>query len=271
LKEFIIRSGSGLVYAAVMIGSITLHPLAFLAIFLLIMIVGMTEFYRISSSTGTQPMVYPGIVTGIILFLVFFLSRYAGPDNRILVLIPLSGLILMTLPMFMQKRQPLISAGLTFLGIVYVSLPVSIFNFLVYHPYVEGFNYEVVLFLFIILWVNDTGAYLTGRLIGRHKLFPRISPKKSWEGFTGGLLLALLVTWLGDSFFQNIPQWHLWILCPVIVLSGTLGDFAESAWKRAAGVKDSGKIMPGHGGILDRFDSLIFAAPAAYITITLLT
>ncbi|TSA36449.1 MAG: hypothetical protein D4R64_07475 [Porphyromonadaceae bacterium] len=271
MKEFLTRTVSGLIYAAVMIGSITLHPLIFLAVFLFILILGMIEFYRICSIPESRPMVVPGITTGVILFLTFFLIRYTGLDSRILLLIPASGLVLMILPMFRQKDQPLLSASLTFLGIVYVSLPFSVFNLLVYHPYHEGFDYQVVLFLFLILWLNDTGAYITGKLIGKHKMFPRISPKKSWEGLAGGLLMALLITWLSRPLFPDIPLWHLWILCPVIVITGTFGDLVESSWKRAADVKDSGKLMPGHGGILDRFDSLIFAAPAAYLTITLLT
>jgi phosphatidate cytidylyltransferase len=271
VKEFLTRTLSGLIYSAVMIGSITVHPLIFLAVFLFILILGMIEFYRMCSIPESRPMVVPGITTGVILFLAFFLIRYIGADNRILVLLPASGLVLMTLPMFRQKDQPLLSASLTFLGIMYVSLPITIFNLLVYHPYKEGFDYQIVLFLFLILWLNDTGAYITGKLLGKHKMFPRVSPKKTWEGLAGGLLMALLITWLGRPLFPNIPVLHLWILCPVIVLTGTFGDLVESTWKRAAGVKDSGKLMPGHGGILDRIDSLIFAAPAAYLTITLLT
>jgi len=271
LKEFQIRSVSGLIYAVVMIGSITVHPLVFLVIFLFIMIQGMAEFFRMCSTTASRPMVIPGIIAGIILFITFFLIRFTGTDNRILLLIPASWIILMTIPIFRPKDQPLISASHTFLGIVYVSIPVTIFNLLVYHPYQEGFDYQVVLFLFLILWLNDTGAYISGKLLGKHKMFPRISPKKSWEGLAGGLLMALLVTWLSRPLFPDIPLLHLWILCPVIVITGTFGDLVESGWKRASGIKDSGTLIPGHGGILDRFDSLLFAAPAAYIIITLLT
>lgn len=270
MKEFLTRTLSGLIYAAIMIGSITVHPLIFLAVFLFILILGMIEFYRMCSIPESRPMVVPGITTGVILFLTFFLIRYIGADSRILLLLPASGLILMTMPMFQPKDQPLLSASLTFLGIIYVGLPITIFNVLVYHPYKEGFDYQVVLFLFLILWLNDTGAYITGKLLGKHKMFPRISPKKSWEGLAGGLLMALLITWLSRPLFPDIPLLHLWILCPVIVITGTFGDLVESTWKRAAGIKDSGKLMPGHGGILDRIDSLIFAAPAAYLTITLL-
>ncbi len=271
MKEFLTRTVSGLIYAVVMIASIMIHPLLFLAVFLFILILGMTEFYKICSTEDSQPMTFPGITAGTLLFLAFFLTSYTQIDSKILLFIPAAALILLIVPMFNQGTNPIRSAGLTFLGIVYVSFPVATFNLLVYHPYTEGFNYQVVLFLFLILWLNDTGAYITGKLLGKHKMFPRISPKKSWEGLAGGLLMALLVTWLGRPLFPDIPASHLWILCPVVVITGTMGDLVESSWKRAAGVKDSGKLMPGHGGILDRFDSLILAAPAAYITIHLLT
>ncbi|MCX6226213.1 MAG: phosphatidate cytidylyltransferase [Bacteroidia bacterium] len=271
MKELITRTVSGLIYAAVMIGSITIHPLLFLVVFLFILILGMIEFYRMCSMTGSIPMKVSGISSGVILFLSIFLIRYAGMNSQILLLVPASMLILMILPMFRQNDNPIFSASLTFLGILYVSLPIAVFNLLIYHPYKEGFDYQVVLFLFLILWLNDTGAYITGKLIGKHKMFPRISPKKSWEGIAGGLLVAFLTTWLSRPLFPDIPYWHLWILCPVIVITGTFGDLVESSWKRSAGVKDSGRLMPGHGGILDRFDSLILAAPSAYLTINLLT
>ena len=174
MKEFLTRTLSGLIYAAIMIGSITVHPLIFLAVFLFILILGMIEFYRMCSIPESRPMVVPGITTGVILFLTFFLIRYIGADSRILLLLPASGLILMTMPMFRPKDQPLLSASLTFLGIIYVGLPITIFNVLVYHHYKEGFDYQVVLFLFLILWLNDTGAYITGKLLGKHKMFPRI-------------------------------------------------------------------------------------------------
>lgn len=270
MKELVTRSISGLIYAGLMIGSVTIHPLLFFALFALILVAGMTEFYRLTSDTAVKPFKLTGILTGFIFFSVAFLIHYAGFDSRwVLVGIP-ALLILLAIPMFYPDRHPALSAGFTLLGLVYVALPVTLFNGLVYHPYKDTFDYQVVIFLFAVLWINDTGAYLTGILIGRHKIFPRVSPKKSWEGLAGGLVLASLGTWILLPLFPSIPAGHLWILLPVIVLTGTLGDFAESAWKRSAGVKDSGKIMPGHGGVLDRFDSLIFAAPAVYLTIRLL-
>jgi phosphatidate cytidylyltransferase len=271
MREFLVRALSGLVYVLVMIGSILIHPLVFLGVFLFLLIVGMLEFYRLGRIQDSRPLVVPGIVTGVLVFTGTFLVRFYGLDSRILLLVPAASLVLMILPIFRSQGPSLVSAALTFMGLLYVSIPLTTFNYLATHPYTEGFDYQVILFLFAILWLNDTGAYLTGILIGRHKMFPRISPKKSWEGFAGGLLMALLVTWITRPLFPDIPALHAWILCPVMVVSGTLGDLVESAWKRSAGVKDSGTIMPGHGGILDRIDSLILAAPVTLLTLILLT
>jgi len=270
LKEFLTRTASGLIYALVMIGSIVVHPLVFLVVFLFILVLGMIEFYRMCSTQESQPMFVPGITSGIVIFLTFFLINYVGTNTKILLLIPAVMLVLLILPLFSRRTNMILTASYSFMGIIYIGLPVALFNFLVFHPYKEGFDYQIVLYLFLTIWMNDTGAYITGRLIGKHKMFPRISPKKSWEGLIGGLLFALLATWIGGSLFPDIPSLHIWILCPIIVITGTFGDLVESGWKRAVGVKDSGKLMPGHGGILDRFDSLLLAAPAVFITINLL-
>jgi len=269
LKEFLIRTASGLTYAALMIGSITIHPLIFGVVFLLILIKGMTEFYSFTTDPDQKPMVIPGIAAGILVFLSFFLYRYASLDRSIFLIIPFTGLLLFIITIFRKQGQPINSLALTLLGIIYVAVPLSLFNGLVYHPYLEGFNYQVGLFLFVIIWLNDTGAYITGMLIGKHKMFTRISPKKTWEGLAGGLFFAFLASWLMRPVIPDIPDNQAWMLTLAIVISGTFGDLAESAFKRAAGVKDSGKFMPGHGGLLDRFDSLLFAAPIVYLLINL--
>ena len=179
-------------------------------------------------------------------------------------------MVIISESLFRARTNTLAAVALTLLGIIYVSVPFTFFNGIVFHPYNQGFDYQVALFLFAVIWIYDTGAYIFGRLIGRHKLFPRISPKKTWEGLAGGLVVAFAAAWLLKPLFPAIPEAHIWILCPLIVATGTLGDLTESAWKRSAGVKDSGTIMPGHGGILDRMDSLIFAGPTVYLTIILL-
>ncbi|MNY33104.1 Phosphatidate cytidylyltransferase [compost metagenome] len=117
----------------------------------------------------------------------------------------------------------------------------------------------------ILLWTSDTGAYLAGRSLGKHKLFERISPKKTWEGFIGGIVLAVLVSLCLAHYFETIPQWQWIIVAMIIAVFGTLGDLVESMLKRSLNVKDSGHILPGHGGLLDRFDGLLIAGPLVYL------
>lgn len=269
MKEFLIRTASGLTYAALMVGSIMIHPLIFGAVFLLILIKGMAEFYSFTADPDQKPMVVPGIIAGILVFLSFFLHKYASFDQSVFMIIPLAGLFLFILSVFRKRGNAILSLALTLLGIVYVAVPLSLFNGLVYHPYSDGFDYQVGLFLLVIIWLNDTGAYITGMLIGKHKMCPGISPKKTWEGLAGGLAFAFLASWLIRPLVPDIPDHQAWVLTLAIVIAGTCGDLAESAFKRVAGVKDSGKFMPGHGGLLDRFDSLLFAVPVVYLLINL--
>jgi phosphatidate cytidylyltransferase len=253
-----------------MVAAITIHPLLFAAVFLFVLIVGMHEFYSLVPDGENKPMVIPGIVTGISLFIAVFLRYYLSVPEIVLGIPVILLLVVMALPMFLPSIHALNSLGITLAGILYVALPISTFSGLVFNPYNQGFDYQVALFLFAIIWLNDTGAYISGILLGKHKLFPRISPKKSWEGLIGGLVISLAAAWLIHPLVPGIPSSMIWVLTPAAIIAGTFGDLAESTWKRAAGVKDSGKIMPGHGGILDRFDSLLFAAPVVYLLIRLI-
>ena len=137
-------------------------------------------------------------------------------------------------------------------------------------PYQQNnFAKFLIMGIFILIWVNDSFAYLVGKTIGKNKLFPSVSPKKTWEGTIGGLVFALVAAYFMSKYETNISLMQWFILAIVIVVTGSLGDLIESKFKRAAGVKDSGAILPGHGGMLDRLDSLIFAAPFAYLTINI--
>lgn len=162
----------------------------------------------------------------------------------------------------------------TMLGQMYIALPFSTINVLAFNGTPVGetvYNYIVPLSIFIFLWTNDTGAYCSGSLLGRHKLFPRISPGKSWEGSIGGAVLVLIAAALVYHFFPQIGEelqlsiWQWMGLGLVVVVFGTWGDLVESLFKRTLGIKDSGNILPGHGGMLDRFDSSLMAIPSAVI------
>ncbi len=131
------------------------------------------------------------------------------------------------------------------------------------------FSPGIIIGFFLLIWANDTGAYLTGATLGRHKLFERISPKKTWEGFFGGLIIAVAAAWLFSGWLGIVDSMQWVVIALIITIAGTYGDLVESMLKRSTGVKDSGTVLPGHGGFLDRFDSTIVAFPLVYLFITL--
>ena len=181
----------------------------------------------------------------------------------------------MVAELYLKQEDPIHDWAYTMMSQLYIALPFSLLNILAFHATPQGFvAYDAILPLsvFVFLWMNDTGAYLCGSLLGKHKLFPRISPGKSWEGSIGGgilvILVAVLVWYLTDQY--NLNQLGLtaveWVgLGLTVVVFGTWGDLVESLFKRTLGIKDSGNILPGHGGMLDRFDSSLLAIPAAVV------
>jgi phosphatidate cytidylyltransferase len=176
-------------------------------------------------------------------------------------------------------ERPFDSLAHTFFSILYTAAPFSLFPFAAFshtglEPLVQmngvGFSPGIPVGFFLLLWTNDTGAYLVGSAIGKHRLFERISPKKSWEGFFGGMLLTLLVACLIGSWLGVADTTGWMIIAVIISLAGTAGDLLESMLKRSLGLKDSGTILPGHGGFLDRFDSVVVSFPLVYLYIALL-
>ena len=179
--------------------------------------------------------------------------------------------------LYARHPNPIVNLGATMLSQMYIVLPLSLINVLAFK--MKSFDcfvddvpfYAIPLAIYVFIWLNDTGAYLSGSLLGKHKLFPRISPKKSWEGSIGGALLTVLSAVVIARFylFMNVWQWVGMAL--VVVVFGTFGDLTESLIKRHLGIKDSGKMLPGHGGILDRLDSMLFAIPAVVVYIYILS
>ncbi|MEO5569436.1 MAG: CDP-archaeol synthase, partial [Bacteroidia bacterium] len=173
--------------------------------------------------------------------------------------------LLFIFELFRKSKHPFINIALTITGIIYVAVPFGLFLFIganngpdgMYHPQIAlGFLY--------LLWASDTGAYLVGSKIGKHRLFERISPKKSWEGSIGGAAIALLTAFVISKFYMDLSLLDWMVVALIIVVTGTFGDLVESMLKRSLDIKDSGKIFPGHGGILDRFDGLLLAAPFVF-------
>ena len=212
-----------------------------------------------------------GIIISLYLFVSFFLfDNGMVTSNVFWGLIPLS-LIIPTIELFHKKKRSVHNIALTFLGILYIALPFSILNF-ISTPINDVNTYmpHIIIILFVILWANDSGAYLSWSTLGRHKMFAAISPQKTWEGAIGGLILAVAASIAIFYYFEPIGTVHSVIIAVITVIAGTLGDLTESMFKRSFKVKDSGKLLPGHGGLLDRFDSMLFAAPAFYLYISII-
>ena len=196
---------------------------------------------------------------------------YAGVAKSVVFIPYLVTIIyLLVAELYLKQKDPIQDWAYTMLAQMYIALPFSLLNVLAFNATNQGvvaFNTLLPLSVFVFLWVNDSGAYCCGSLLGRHKLFPRISPGKSWEGSIGGAIFVLVAAWAISSFLDGqmltLPEWLG--LGLTVVVFGTWGDLVESLFKRTLGIKDSGNILPGHGGMLDRFDSSLLAIPAAVV------
>jgi phosphatidate cytidylyltransferase len=229
-------------------------------LFFIITVFGTSELFRLIQ----KPEMKPQLITGGVLskFLFLFPAAYLMgilPEKWIsLVLLPF--LLMPINALFKNEKHTIVNMIVSYFPAFFVSLP---FVLLVDIAFMDDFfDPYPILGFFILIWVYDTGAYLSGRFFGKHKLFERISPKKTWEGLVGGAILSILIGFfIVSRFIPELAPWKWGLVALVVVIFGTLGDLIESMVKRSANVKDSGNILPGHGGVLDRFDSALFAAP----------
>lgn len=274
MKNFIIRTLSGAVMLIVLLGSILLSQWSFALLMAVIAIGGMWEFYRLAEKAGYAPMKILGVFTGLVIFsinlsLMFFFDTEADGAGTMLIIAALGSLILLVplmciCELYRKSATPIANIASSLMGALYVALPMSL---LLVIPMLLGngvWNPWIVLFYVFIIWANDVFAYLFGITLGRHRLFERISPKKSWEGFFGGLAGAVAMGYVAALILETSTA--AWMgLALVAALSGVFGDLVESLMKRSVDVKDSGNIIPGHGGWLDRFDALILSAPFVFV------
>lgn len=257
---------TGMVLVLVICIAVLSGEVPFLLLLLLVNQSGLMEYQKIVQM-GTYSV--QGIalqLTGLVVLVAAWLIGKGMLALPVLLLLPVLVPLLLAVELYRKKCYPFQDVGLTLLGITWISVPLGLFLYTSYLPLgSEVYHPFAVLGYFVILWLGDSGAYIAGKLTGRHSLFQRISPKKTWEGVAGGLAAAwfagLMNFYLFEQFF--LSQWLL--LALVITITGTFGDLVKSLLKRSAGVKDSGTILPGHGGILDRFDSLIGSAPFAFL------
>lgn len=271
MNNFLTRTLSAIVYAGLVIGSILVqpicfggHPLLFGVLFMIVSTLAVREFHALVGS-DIKTMTY-SMMSNVLLFSTLYFLFYGDIIWRGLLVAYVAVMLLALIThLFRPQVQPIQSWGNLCASQLMVALPFALMNGIMMH------NQWLMLALFILLWVNDSGAYIVGSLTakrkgGNHKMFPRVSPAKSWEGLIGGFVFDLIagyvffrIGWMGDMSLMDSLFFAL-----AGGVFGTLGDLMESLFKRTLGVKDSGKFMPGHGGVLDRFDSLMLAIPVTY-------
>lgn len=280
LKNFIVRTLSGAVLLLVILGAMWVGFYGFLALLLFITVVGTWEFYTLAKAKGYEPQRGLGVAIALLFYVATaMLSTMAidsvkqFTDNDTIItwvsIMIILGVVLVAIifvaEVFRNRTTPIANVATTIAGVGYVALPMALMTIV---PMLIGGhgNWRAIYFLLylFLVWGNDVFAYLAGVTMGRHKMCERLSPKKSWEGFVGGVLGSLVVGVVAACVLNS--SYIMWLgLALVVSLSSVVGDLVESMFKRDAGVKDSGNIMPGHGGILDRFDAFIISVPFAFV------
>ncbi len=234
----------------------------FLVVFLSFMLVQLHEFYRFSLLTGAKPLSFILYLSGALFFVeVFFIAKTHLSYNYLLLVIALLFLGFVV-ELFRKEQATMQNLAFLLLAFFYIVIPFSLLNFLVFLPANNfRFDYKLIFSYFLIVWSMDIGAYFFGNFFGKHPLFKSISPKKTIEGFLGGSLSVFVVSFAIAAVFSFFTYKDALFFALIIIVFGTLGDLVESKFKRQVGLKDSGTIMPGHGGLLDRFDSTLLSIP----------
>lgn len=269
--DLIKRLKTAFLLVFILLAGIVLDQIGFFLVFAAICIISLWEFhcalYYDLTGRKKSKRIIANVVLGTLPFLgvvLFFLGHSYIDASRIfaisiLLFLSISVYYIVELASRLEKPFTIISYAIT--GIFYVTVPCIMIVFIAFH---EGdYDFRPILGLLILNWINDTGAYLVGSQIGRNKLFPRISPKKTWEGFWGGAVLTLISSYIIANYLNVFGRNDWIILAVIVIIFGTLGDLIESMFKRSLSVKDTSTFLPGHGGFLDRFDSLLFMAPFA--------
>ncbi len=261
------RGITGILFVTVLITSLLLGQWSFAVFFMLISLLSLDEFYKIVNKAEIKTNRPLGVLLGLSVFLLFALFRIDFISlTHFLYIVPLMTLVFLS-ELYSKAEKPFINIAYTFLGIIFTVIP---FLFFFNLGFLDGiYNFHYPLGFLILLWASDTGAYLIGMSFGKTKLFERHSPKKTWEGFIGGMALSIIAAIVISQYYQAIQAWQWIIVAAIIAVFGTYGDLSESMLKRSYQIKDSGRLLPGHGGLLDRFDGLLLAAPLVYTFLAL--
>jgi len=273
LSNLIIRSLAGAVFVALIIGAVIVHPLAVFILFFVFNIIGLYEYSRMFIRSGYQLQTASVIFIGSLTYILIGLFANNIIESKfLLAFIPIIFLLFIA-SLYKISEKPFEELGVKILSVLYISVPFGLFN-IVENMSIPNGKYSgpsLLLIFFVLVWASDTFAYLFGVSFGKHRLFERISPKKSWEGSIGGTISALIIAWFIGYYTQIFTPFVWVLLAAIVVVTAIFGDLIESQLKRSMQVKDSGSIMPGHGGILDRFDAAIFSIPFYVFLLYLLT
>lgn len=269
--ELVKRSITGILFVAVLVSCILYGAESFAILFALITLLSARELTGlVNNGKGTSASTILVPIAAMLLFaaVCLFMNGNGVFAGGMFVCLILAMIYIFIRELYLKKESPILNLAVSTLAVIYIALPFSLMSRLAFFPEatgVDGYSPIVPLALFIFIWCNDVGAYCFGCTLGKHRLFERVSPKKSWEGFFGGCFTSALAAFIISripSMAGNLST-AIWICVALLVsVFGTWGDLVESLIKRELGVKDSGNILPGHGGMLDRFDSTLMATPA---------
>lgn len=260
------RTLTGIAIVLLVIFSVVLGRYVFASFFLLVTILGLWEFYTLLERAEIYPNKVLGVVAGGVLFVSNALVSLELAPLDVLLFNFLLIFFVFLFELYRNLPDPFTNVAFTFFGLLYVAVPFALLNYLPNPAFESGvYAHNIVLGFFFLIWVNESGAYLVGSSIGRHKLFERVSPKKTWEGTSGGGILCLITAAVISLFFTELSLLNWMVIGALVVIFSTYGDLFESMFKRSIKAKDSGRILPGHGGILDRFDGVIMAVPFVFV------
>jgi phosphatidate cytidylyltransferase len=269
------RTITGALFIIIIVAGVYFNSTVALLLFTLISLLGIDEFYGLVKKSNTiKPVKFWGILTSISLMIILCLVFQKTIDVKIIFIPILMLFLTFIFELYRKNEFPFINLSYTIIGIIYIIIPFAMLFHLGFFSdsnFTGEYNYQIILGFFILLWTNDTGAYLSGKYLGKNKLFERISPKKTWEGSIGGGILTLVLAYILSIYFTNLNLTNWLIIAILIAVFGGLGDLVESMLKRSLGIKDSGKLLPGHGGILDRFDGLLLSVPFVYSYLQLIS
>lgn len=273
MKNLITRTIAGAVFVSLIIGSILWHPIAVMIVFFAFNIIALYEFSRMFKKQGVNVQTSSILFMGSLFYLL--ISSYANgwlEAKILLAIIPLFFIFFIS-ALFQKSDRSFEELGIKIISLIYIAIPFGLFNIVANMGIIgQGLSEPLLLIAFFLLvWSSDTFAYLSGISFGKHRLYERISPKKSWEGSIGGAIATVIIAWIFGYYSGIFTPWVWVVIALIIVITATLGDLIESMLKRQSNVKDSGSIMPGHGGILDRFDAAIFSIPFYVFLLYLLT